>query len=190
MKTTRKIGVVTALLVSLAFASQAQEQPKSTASDKQEFRLSVGPEVGVPIGQFSNNYGWFLGGSVQGELPVAKNLYVLLNAGYNNFFVKDGKVIDQDVRTIPVKAGLKYFFVPNFLYVSAEAGASFLVNKSDLNADKSTAFTYAPQVGVLFPLGSKNYLDVGFRFQGQGSFANNGTYSNFLGLRIAYTFGL
>lgn len=191
MKTTRKIGVVTALLVSLAFASQAQTSTQSTtASDKQEFRLSVGPEAGLPIGQFSNNYGWMLGGSVQGELPIAKNFYVIANAGYNNFFVKDGKLPDQDIRTIPVKAGLKYFFVPNLLYVSAEAGASFLLNKDDLIANKSTAFVYAPQVGVLLKLAPKNYLDIGVRFQGNGSFYDNGSYTNFLGLRVAYTFGL
>ena len=191
MKTTRKIGVVTALLVSLAFASQAQTSTQSaSASDKQEFRLSVGPEVGLPIGQFSNGYGWMLGGTVQGELPIAKNFYVIANAGYNNFFVKDGKLPDQDIRTIPVKAGLKYFFVPNLLYVSAEAGASFLLNKDDLIANKSTAFVYAPQVGVLLKLAPKNYLDIGFRFQGNGSFYDNGSYTNFLGLRVAYTFGL
>lgn len=193
MKTTRKIGVMTALLVSLAFASQAQTTPAQSttpSSDKQEFRLSVGPEVGLPIGDFSNNYGWMLGGTVQGELPIAKNLYVLLNAGYNNFFVKDGKIPDQDIRTIPVRAGFKYFFVPNLLYVSAEAGASFLVNKDDLLANKSTAFVYAPTVGVLLPLAKKNYLDIGFRFQGNGSFYDNGSYTNFLGLRVAYSFGL
>ena len=198
MKTTRKIGVMTALLVSLAFASKAQTQTQSSLpsgqttppSDKQEFRLSVGPEAGIPIGQLSNGYGWFLGGSVQGELPIAKNFYVIANAGYNNFFVKDGVIPNQDIRTIPVKAGLKYFFVPNLLYVQAEAGASFLVDKSDLSADKSTNFVYAPSVGVLLKLAPKNYLDIGFRFQGNGSFYNNGTYGNVLGLRVAYSFGL
>jgi hypothetical protein len=191
MKTTRKIGVMTALLVSLAFASQAQTTTQSTPpSDKQEFRLSVGPEAGIPIGQFHDSYNWFLGGSVQGELPIAKNFYVIANAGYNNFFVKDGVLPNQDIRTIPVKAGLKYFFIPNFLYVSAEAGASFLLDKSDLLADKSTNFVYAPSVGVLLKLAPKNYLDIGVRFQGNGSFYDNGTYGNFLGLRVAYTFGM
>jgi hypothetical protein len=191
MKTTRKIGVVTALLVSLAFASQAQTQPQSSpSSNKQEFRLSVGPEAGVPLGDFANGYNWFLGGTVQGELPIAKNLYVIANAGYDNFFVKNGKILNQDIRTIPVKAGLKYFFLPNLLYVQAEAGASFLVDKSNLLADKSTNFVYAPSVGVLLKLAPKNYLDIGFRFQGNGSFYKNGSYNNVLGLRVAYSFGL
>jgi hypothetical protein len=195
MKTTRKIGVMTALLVSLAFASQAQTTTQSTppsdeSHDKKEFRLSVGPEAGIPIGQFHDSYNWFLGGSVQGELPIAKNFYVIANAGYNNFFVKNGVLPNQDIRTIPVKAGLKYFFIPNFLYVSAEAGASFLLDKSDLLADKSTNFVYAPSVGVLLKLAPKNYLDIGVRFQGNGSFYDNGSYGNFLGLRVAYTFGM
>ena len=194
MKTTRKIGVMTALLVSLAVASQAQSTSTSVQSippsNKQEFRLSVGPEAGVPLGDFSNGYNWFLGGSVQGELPIAKNLYVIANAGYDNFFVKNGEIPNKDIRTIPVKAGLKYFFVPNLLYVQGEAGASFLIDKSDVLADKSTNFVYAPSVGVLLKLAPKNYLDIGFRFQGNGSFYNNGNYGNVLGLRVAYSFGL
>jgi hypothetical protein len=38
------------------------------------------------------------------------------------------------------------------IYVQGEAGAGFLLNKKDLGYTKSTAFIYAPQVGVLLPL--------------------------------------
>jgi hypothetical protein len=189
MKTTRKIGVVTALLLSLAVASQAQTQPQpSPSSSSDKFRLSVGPEAGLPVGSFHDAYGSYFGGSVQGELPVVKNLSVILNAGYNDFIVKDGVPL-KNLSTLPIKAGLRYYFLPDLLYVQGEAGTSILLNKNDVLADKSADFAYAGSVGVLIPLAKKNYLDVGVRWQGQSSYYDNGSAANFLGLRVAYTLG-
>jgi hypothetical protein len=191
MKATLKIGIVAALLVSSTLVGKAQSS-SPTASSKQEFRLSVGPEAGIPLGDLSNGYNWNFGGSVQADIPVIHNLYVTVNAGYNNFFVKKdhADVVDKNLQLIPVKAGLKYFPVGNIFYVQGEAGASFLANKSDLGADKSAAFVYAPQVGVLLKLAGKNYIDLGVRFESTAAFYDGGNTNNFLGLRAAYAFGL
>lgn len=191
MKATLKIGIAAAFLVACALAGKAQSS-SPTSSNKQEFRLSVGPEAGIPLGDLSNGYNWNFGGSIQADIPVIHNLYVTVNAGYNNFFVKkdlaDG--VDKNLQLIPVKAGLKYFPVGNIFYVQGEAGASFLANKSDLGADKSAAFVYAPQVGVLLKLAGKNYIDLGVRFESTAAFYDGGNTNNFLGLRAAYSFGL
>ena len=191
MKATLKIGIVSALLVSSTLVGKAQTS-SSAAGSKQEFRLSVGPDAGIPLGNMSNSYNWNFGGSVQADIPVVKNLYVTVNAGYNNFFVKKNlpDVVDKNMELIPVKGGLKYFPLGNIFYVQGEAGASFLVNKSDLGADKSTAFVYAPQVGVLLKLADKNYIDLGVRFESTAAFYNGGNTNYFLGLRAAYSFGL
>ena len=191
MKTTRKIGVVTALLVSLAFASRAQTStpPAKTSSDN-EWRLSVGPEVGLPLAGYSNAYSWSFGGSAQLDIPITHGLYVNVNAGYNDLFVKNQEFPGRNLQLIPVKAGLKYFLLDDFLYVQAQAGATFLGNKSDALADKSTGFTYAPQVGVLLKLAPKNYIDVGFRWEQTSAFYDGGTHLSTLGLRVAYSFGL
>ncbi|WP_229688764.1 outer membrane beta-barrel protein [Puia dinghuensis] len=197
MKKTRKIGIVTALLVSLSLASQAQTTTSGNSSSGttgKEWRISVGPDAGIPLGDFSNEYNWNFGGSAQVDIPIIKSLYVTVNAGYQNFFVKNGSfadnVADKNLQLIPVKAGLKYFFLGDLLYVQGEAGASFLANKSDVGASNAAAFVYAPQVGVLLKLAPKNYIDVGFRFEGTSSFYNGGSSNNFLGLRVAYAFGL
>jgi len=191
MKTTRKIGLVAALLVSSTLVGKAQSSSPSTSS-KQEFRLSVGPEAGIPLGDLSNGYNWNFGGSIQADIPVIHNLYVTVNAGYNNFFVKKDHAdfVDKNLQLIPVKAGLKYFPGGSIFYVQGEAGASFLANKSDLGADKSAAFVYAPQVGVLLKLAGKNYIDLGVRFESTAAFYDGGNTNNFLGLRAAYAFGL
>ncbi|HMH22444.1 MAG TPA: hypothetical protein VK563_11740 [Puia sp.] len=191
MKATLKTVIVSAALVSSALAGKAQTS-SSAASSKQEFRLSVGPEAGIPLGDLSNGYNWNFGGSIQADIPVIHNLYVTVNAGYNNFFVKKDQadVPDKNLQLIPIKAGLKYFPAGNIFYVQGEAGASFLANKSDLGADKSAAFVYAPQVGVLLKLADKNYIDLGVRFESTAAFYDGGNTNNFLGLRAAYSFGL
>jgi hypothetical protein len=195
MKTTTKIGIVTTLFVSLAFVSRAQTynlgNGNPAASSGKEWRISVGPEAGLPIGSYSNGYNWYFGGSAQLDIPVANHLYVTVNGGYEDLFAKNGEVSGTNLQLIPAKAGLRYFVLDDLVYVQAQAGATFLANKTGAQADKSAGFTYAPQVGVLLKLAPKNYLDIGFRFeQVTTSFYNGGSNLSTLGLRVAYSFGL
>jgi hypothetical protein len=196
MKKTRKIGLATTLFLSLAFISRAQDATTGTSktggsSPDKEWRISVGPETGIPTGSYSSAYGWFFGGSAQLDIPVYKGLYVTVNGGYDNILAKKGET-NINAQIIPVKAGLKYFVWNDLVYVQAQAGATFLGNKTDLNADKSAAFTYTPGVGVLLKLAPKNYLDLGVRWEETASFYNTGGGNSYglVGLRVAYSFDL
>jgi hypothetical protein len=197
MKRTIKISALVLAFAGLAFGAQAQTNPTSTTkttTGSNGIILSVGVDAGIPTGSFNNAYNWNLGGSVQADIPVvSKQLFVTVNAGYNNFFGKnniDGTGIDApNVQLLPVKAGLKYYPVSHF-YVQGEAGAAFALNKSDVGFDKSAAFIYAPQIGYQFPLSGKSYLDAGVRWEGSTKFnsAIDNSTVNFFGLRVAYAF--
>ena len=188
MKTTFKISILSLAFAALALGASAQTT-KTTTTDN-GVRLSIGAEAGIPVGDYNNAYNANVGGSLQADIPVASKLFVTVNAGYNTFLGKTiGGVNVTNIQLIPAKAGLKYFAAPNF-YVQAEAGASFVVNKDDLKVGNSTVFTYAPQVGYLFALGGKNYIDAGVRFEANTPFVTNGSNLNFVGLRVAYAFGL
>lgn len=193
MKTSIKISVLALGLLSVfSFSIKAQEIKTTNTTTSSGIRLSIGPDAGIPLGSFGDRYDWSIGGSVQADFPILKEqLFVTVNAGYLNFMAKNdtGLPNSSDLQMIPVKAGLKYFPVHNF-YVQGEAGASFLTNKSDVGASKSTVFVYAPQVGYLFNLGGRNYLDAGVRFEGNTKFTDNGSSNNYLALRVAYSFGL
>lgn len=180
----KKFTVVLAVAAMVAFSFNVQAQRAAG------IRYSVGVETGIPVGVLSDNYKWNLGGSIQADAPIYKDqLYVTLNAGYNNIFAeKKAANTAEDIHLIPVKAGIKYFPVANF-YVHGEAGVSFITAKHAL-ADKSAAFVYAPQVGYLIPLGGNSFLDAGVRFEGNTKFYDQGKSSNFLGLRVAYAFGI
>lgn len=193
MTTKRKIGVVTGLFVCFAFTTYAQDQSTSIVSPK-EFRLSVGPEFGLPIGNLSGAYSWVFGGSIQADIPLVNNLYAVVNFGYQDAFVKTNSAADfphRNLQLIPAVAGLKYFVFSDLIYVQGTAGATILGNHSDAGADKTAGFTYSPAVGALLKLAPKNYIDAGFYFQQTQSFWNDGGGNvSSLGLRLAYSFGL
>jgi hypothetical protein len=203
MKSTLKISALILAFAGLTLGAKAQTSTTTTSTktstSSNGILLSIGVDAGIPTGKLSDSYNWNIGGSVQADIPVAQNLFVTVNAGYNSiqgkknlFTTGTGATIDApNIQLLPVKAGLKYFVVPNF-YVQGEAGAAFLLNKSDLNDNKSAAFIYAPQVGYQFPLGGKSFIDAGVRYEASTKFnsAVSDSKVNFFGLRVAYAFGI
>lgn len=189
MKNSIKISVIALSLFSLADLHSNAQTAAKTETYGSGIRLSIGADAGVPVGSLNDGYSWNLGGSIQADFPIIKDqLYATINGGYNNFFAKNSDNLN-DIHLIPVKAGLKYFPV-KCLYIQGEAGASFLTNQGEIGANKSAVFVYAPQVGVLLNVGGGNYIDAGFRFEGDAKFYDGGKTNNFLGLRVAYAFNL
>ncbi|MEO6850598.1 MAG: hypothetical protein ABI203_02295 [Mucilaginibacter sp.] len=195
MKTTFKISALVLAFAGLTFGAKAQTSATKSATTSNGVIFSVGVDAGIPTGKLSDAYDWNLGGSLQADIPVVQQqLYVTVNAGYNNVFGKTnigGTGIDApNIQLLPVKAGLKYFPVSHF-YIQGEAGAAFALNKTDLAFDNSAAFIYAPQIGVQFPLGGNSYLDAGVRYEASTKFnsAIDNSTVNFVGLRLAYAFG-
>ena len=197
MKNLFKISTIALAFAAFTYTAKAQTStPASTsATTSNGVKFSIGVDAGLPTGNFSNNYNWNIGGSVQADIPVVSNqLFVTVNAGYDNFFGKntvvDGVTVSPtNIQLLPVKAGLKFFPVGGF-YIQGEAGAAFALNKTDVGFNKSAAFIWAPQVGYQFQLSGKNYIDAGVRYQASTDFVsgNNNSQVNFVGLRVAYGF--
>ncbi|PAW92616.1 hypothetical protein CKK33_03530 [Mucilaginibacter sp. MD40] len=191
MKSTLKIAALVLAFAGLSYSAKAQTTPTSTSTTTPSgIRYSIGVETGVPVSNFKDSHKWNLGGSVQADIPVASQLFATVNAGFNNFFgktVADVKL--PNVQLLPVKAGLKFFPVANF-YIQGEAGAAFLLNKADTYNDKSTAFVWAPQIGVQFPVSaSGNFIDAGIRYESTSNYVTNiDSKVKFVGLRLAYGF--
>lgn len=193
MKMTMTKTAMIATMFVASLTAKAQNEPAS--GKKESLRLSIGAESGIGIGSIKNTHRWSVGGSVQAELPLSEKFTANVNAGYLNIFKRDG-ISSQfnalpDIQLLPVTAGIKFFPIQN-LYVQANAGAAFALNKSDLGYNNSTAFLYVPQIGYQFGLGHNSFIDAGIRYQGSTSFNDNLSYSkiNQFGLRIAYSFGL
>ncbi|MGY4537454.1 hypothetical protein ACVW0P_001873 [Mucilaginibacter sp. UYNi724] len=197
MKSTLKIATLVLAFAGLSFAAKAQTTTSTSTSTttKSGIRYSIGVDAGIPVGDLKDTHKWNLGGSVQADIPVASQVFVTINAGYNNIFGKKdvGGVagIDvTDIKLLPVKAGIKFFPVQNF-YIQGEAGAAFLLNSDDTYHDKSVAFVYAPQIGVQFPVSANgNFIDAGVRYEATTKFnsAVDNSKPSFVGVRVAYGF--
>ncbi|MFD2143956.1 hypothetical protein [Mucilaginibacter antarcticus] len=193
MKNTIKITTLVVALAAFTLGAKAQTNPTSTKTSN-GIRYSIGVDAGVPTGKLADNAKWNLGGSVQADIPVANQVFVTLNAGYNNIFAKDitvGTTVIKgtDVQILPVKAGIKYFPVDNF-YIQGQAGAAFLLNKKDIGANNAVVFAYAPQIGYQFPVCGTNFIDAGVRYEGTTKLnsAISDSKLSFVALRVAYGF--
>ncbi len=194
MKSTLKISALVLAFAGLTSGALAQTSSTKTTTSGGVI-LSVGVDAGIPTGNLNNGYNWNIGGSVQADIPVLpQQLFVTINAGYNSIQGKDNAygtgLTATNIQLLPVKAGLKFFPVSHF-YIQGEAGAAFALNKSDLGFDNTAAFIYAPQIGYQFPLGGKNFIDAGVRYEGSTKFnsGDNNSQLNFVALRLAYAFG-
>ncbi|MBC7400544.1 MAG: outer membrane beta-barrel protein [Mucilaginibacter sp.] len=194
MKSTLKITTLVLALAGFTLSAKAQTNPTSTKTTASGIRYSIGVDAGIPTGKLADNYNWNLGGSLQADIPVASQLFVTVNVGYNNIFGKDvtvgaTTVKATNIQLLPVKAGLKFFPVQNF-YIQGEAGAAFVLNKTKIGADNSTVFIYAPQIGYQFALSGSNYIDAGVRYEASTKLIStvNDSKVNFVGLRAAYGF--
>jgi hypothetical protein len=160
-------------------------------------RISIGPDISAPTGNFADQYKIGIGASLQADVPITPSFYVIGNVGYTMFSANNTSTNPQYILNVksanmnvaPLKLGLRWYLIRTF-YIQGEAGETFLLNKAAVYATDGSAFTWAPQMGILFKLKSKNFIDGGIRWQKTQSFYGDTKYNTFWGFRVAYGFSL
>ena len=164
------------LVAGIAVSGFAQSKSDSLSSARKGTKVSIGAEVGVPVGDASTGYNLVLGGSAKLELPTSPSTYFTLSAGYNAFFLKSifkGPGITSTSGFVPVKAGLKCY-TDNFFF-EAQAGIVWATKSGG-----GHAFAWSPGIGYSF----NNGFEAGARYEG---WTNDGTVGQ-ISLRLAYRF--
>ena len=163
------LAAITFTVISLSAAAQ----------DRSNFRFSVGAELGIPTGGFSNSHSLGIGGTAQAEISLQENLMGTATAG---FLVFKGKSIPglsnanyPDQAIIPVRIGVKYFLTTG-IYGAFQTGVGFL------NNDGGTAFAYSPQIGYEFESKNSKSFDVSVKYDG---YAKSGGSIGYFGIRVA-----
>ncbi len=158
-------------------------------------RISVGVEAGLPN---SAMYAGLLGGSLRIDYPITRKLYVTATGGFNQMFVSSNastfpqgisNVKFADLQTVPIKAGIKYFAIRHF-YLLGEVGQTLLLNKAQAFATYNSSFTFSPQIGMLFFLKKRTYIDAGIRYESVKSFNNDNEKLDFWAAHVAFAFNL
>ena len=187
MKKVTNLVAAAAVAVAIFFGSSAKAQ--SITPD--QFRFGVGVESGIVTGDAHNVSNLYLGGTARLQYGLSKTVALTLTSGYYNFFGKDEPGTSekyQSLGMVPIKAGIKYFFVPSF-YLSGEAGIgietkafAYQGEPDDLASQTNTKLLLSPGVGW-----ASKHWDVGVRYENySGQSVNYGV----VGLRLAYGFGL
>ena len=160
------LTVAIATVISLASFSQ------STGLEPMQF--NVGLEAGMPMGDFKESHNFGVGLSAK----VILSSGLTGSIGYVTFSGKDlpgfGKM--PAFNTIPVKAGYRIKADGGF-YFEPQVGITFMSS----DGESMNAFTWAPNVGI-----STGPIDISVRYE---NISQSGENLNFLGLRLAYSFG-
>ncbi|HTE01203.1 MAG TPA: outer membrane beta-barrel protein [Mucilaginibacter sp.] len=146
-------------------------------------KLSIGFDVALPTGDYSNLYKTGLGGSLKYEIPAGQNFFVTLSGGYMNFSIKDEVVAElqqfgsdqTSAGFVPLKIGAKYYTSPGF-FIEGQLGGAI-----GTASGTGTAFAYSPGLGYTFDGGP----EIGVRYEAWSK--DGSTFSQF-GLRLAYRF--
>jgi len=141
--------------------------------------LSVGANVGLPIGDFSKTSNVGVGGTVKFAYNFTPAAAATLEAGYMSFGGKDfmGYKVPA-LNMIPIKAGFRYT-LNGGVYFEPQLGVTSMSAKG---ASSASGFTYAINIGYRMTPG----IDVGARYE---TISKDGNGS-FIGLRVAYSFSL
>jgi hypothetical protein len=151
-----------------AFSASAQQNPKA---------FTIGGELGLP------SYGLYnvaLGASGKLEIPLISPVSISLTGGFTSVFRRSSIIDDYNGGGdlfVPLKAGIKYYFVQSF-YAEGEGGAALGLN----HGNKSLAlFSIGP--GFVIP-SEKNGIDISFRYEDWQDRVKQ------TAIRVAYRFGL
>ncbi len=156
--------------------------------------ISIGGNLALPIGDWSESANLGFGGTAAYERSFAPNIVGQVYAGYLTFSGEDSGVDDfgYSYSMIPIMVGAKYYFQPGKgLYANAQLGVHLLSVDVDVpeqyegffesSSDTETEFGIGIGVGYELPMG-KNALDISALF----NLVND---ANYIGARVAYKFG-
>jgi len=147
------------------------------AQQDNKFKFSVGAELGIATGNFSNGYSFGIGGTGQIEFPIQDKFRGTATGGivfYNGKSIGNG-VKNTGLTVIPIRVGGKYY-ITSSVYGALQLGVGFL------NKGLGTAFAYSPQIGYEFLSKNNKPIDIGFKYD---AYAKNGTLGS-LGIRLAF----
>jgi hypothetical protein len=170
--------IINSTLVVLAIMICSQSVAQVTSAGRPS--LSLGAEVGVPVGDLNTSQNTGLGGSLKAIFPLFQGGALTLSGGYLGFS-RDESTIFPALNFMPFKAGLRYNLSPGGVYLEPQLGYTSISSKNSNNSNTG-GFTYAAALGTMLQA-----IDLSIRYEGV---SRNGTTLPFIGIRGAYNFRL
>jgi hypothetical protein len=167
----RRLFVLTAIAVCSTLMAKAQKDGVT--------RFSLGPEIGIATGTFSNIAGLGLGATIQAEHFFQENVSGTAIFGFVDYFGAsyNNNLKYKSTLILPLRVGGRYYIGDGF-HLGAQIGLGFVNGYST-----STAFAYSPQVGYNFKTKKGKLIDATFKYDG---YAVSGGTLSAVGIRVAY----
>jgi hypothetical protein len=163
-----KNNFLSSLLILLSISTFSQSR----------FNAGASFNIGFPSSSLSNIAKTGIGGSAIGEFAFSKQVSATLTASYQNFPGKSegvayqGKVYDFSVNSIPVMAGIRYYFSNEFFGI-LEAGVDFLRVSADIYdvySNEKISTDYQSKYGGSIGIGYRYKLAEPSVFELSGSY--------------------
>jgi len=173
----KKILLFTLLVFAAGTVLLAQEYPA--------FKFSVGAELAIASGTFSNFSSFGIGATGQAEIRLKERLFGTATSG---ILFYNGKSAGNNTKQtgptiIPVRVGSKSFLACG-VYAGAQLGIAFISNNAQFNG---TSFAYSPlMLGYEFKTRTDRSIDAGIKYDAYSG-SGGGTIGN-IGVRVAYIF--
>jgi hypothetical protein len=160
------------LFTMLLFAATA-----FTCLAQQDGRMSIGLDVGIPVGASADNFSSVIGGSLKVENPIGDTNFITFSIGYSSLSAKS-MLVGANIKPpasvfTPLKIGIKHKLVGP-LFIEAQTGAAF-----EIRGRRSTRFIYAPGLTC-----SIDKFDLGVRYEG---WAGNGGAISQVAMRLGFS---
>jgi hypothetical protein len=103
----------------------------SSAQSAMGTRVSIGPEIGIPLGDANQIYNLTEGFSLKVEVPItSRGLFFTVGAGYTIFNVNSNySGYFENGQYIPIEIGIKSYFQDSPVFVEIAGGLS--INNND-----------------------------------------------------------
>jgi len=103
-----------------------------------KFNIGASFNVNIPVGGFNDIAKTGIGGSILGEYVFSEKISAAISGSFNTYnstipnFAVGGSTYDISLTSIPVMAGVKYYFQQN-LFGIIEAGVNFIKASAEVS---------------------------------------------------------
>ena len=150
----------------------------SISFSQSKFNAGASFNLGVPVGLFNDVTNTGIGGSIIGEYAFRNSVSFTLSVSYQNFpgdfnkFAVGGKAYDVSVNSLPILAGVRYYF-NEMIFGSLETGAHFfrvsadvsdIYNKEKLSTEFEAKFGVGAGAGLRYQLAKQSVFELSTLF--------------------------
>lgn len=177
------------LFLILALSQPSVARAQQDSSRQNPGYIHLGGHLALPLGNMIGEYKLLLGSAIQIDFPVKQRVvFLTVNAAYQEL-IRENKASSslKNPKILPLKVGLKFFPVEQ-IYLQADLGASFVLNKTHASFDRTAVLVFSNELGYRVAIPGGNVAEAGLVFHRNAAFIADGSSHSFFGIKLSFGF--